>query len=231
MCLLVLLLVGRCGLLLFLLLVLLCGGSLHHLLVLLCGGGLISGGRFWRGGSATRSKLVVVLLRLLELLLELLRVCGKRSNGLLFLMNARLLTLGVREPDGKGLRGRGHLRVVGSDFPHPAPVRANVRLQAHVVGDCKKVSTQTARDVLRAAHALAWFAQTLRVLSRRITRRIFFVSLCCSRRTSPVPRSFHSEDSVANRKSFARLHRGGTRAGTERSAHDGTRWDRGRRTF
>lgn len=53
--------------------------------------------------------------------------------------------------------------------------------------------------------SLRWFAQTLRVLSRLITRRIFLVSLCCSRRTSPVPRSFHSEDSVANRKSFARL--------------------------
>ena len=60
-------------------------------------------------------------------------------------------------------------------------------------------------EVTMVVCLLMWFAQTLRVLSRLITRRIFLVSLCCSRRTSPVPRSFHSDDSVANRKSFARL--------------------------
>lgn len=50
-----------------------------------------------------------------------------------------------------------------------------------------------------------WFAQTLRVLSRLITSRTFFVVLCASRRTSPVPRSFHSDAPVSNLKSFARL--------------------------
>ena len=94
-----------------------------------------SRGRFWRGGSATRSKLVVVLLRLLELLLELLRVCGKRSNGLQSLMNAWLLTLGVRETNSESLGGGRLLRVVRSYFPDPAPVRATVRLQAHVGGN------------------------------------------------------------------------------------------------
>ena len=54
--------------------------------------------------------------------------------------------------------------------------------------------------------SLKWFAQTLRVLSRRITTRTFLVSLFCNSRTSPVPRSFHSFDSVTKRKSFARLH-------------------------
>jgi hypothetical protein len=52
---------------------------------------------------------------------------------------------------------------------------------------------------------LRWLAHTLSVFSRRITRRIFCVSLCCSNRASPVPRSFHSFPSELNRKSFARL--------------------------
>ena len=50
-----------------------------------------------------------------------------------------------------------------------------------------------------------WFAHTLSVLSRRITRRILLVSLCLSSLTSPVPRSFHSDPEVSKRKSFARL--------------------------
>lgn len=50
-----------------------------------------------------------------------------------------------------------------------------------------------------------WFAQTLRVLSRLITSRTFLVSLCLSKRTSPVPRSFHSDDPLSNRKSLALL--------------------------
>ena len=38
-----------------------------------------------------------------------------------------------------------------------------------------------------------------------MTSRTFFVSLCFKIRTSPVPRSFHSLDSLSKRKSFARL--------------------------
>jgi hypothetical protein len=52
---------------------------------------------------------------------------------------------------------------------------------------------------------LRWLAHTLSVFSRRITRRILCVSLCCSNRASPVPRSFHSFPEESNRKSFARL--------------------------
>lgn len=50
-----------------------------------------------------------------------------------------------------------------------------------------------------------WLAHTLSVLSRRIRRRVLPVALCLSRRTSPVPRSFHSLSSLLKRKSFARL--------------------------
>lgn len=52
---------------------------------------------------------------------------------------------------------------------------------------------------------LRWLAHTLSVFSRRITRRIFCVSLCCNNLASPVPRSFHSLEFISNRKSFARL--------------------------
>lgn len=50
-----------------------------------------------------------------------------------------------------------------------------------------------------------WLAQTLSVLSRRMRRRILPPSLALRRRTSPVPRSFHSLSSLLKRKSFARL--------------------------
>ena len=54
-------------------------------------------------------------------------------------------------------------------------------------------------------YSLTWLAHTFKVLSRLITSLTFLVSLCDNRRTSPVPRSFHSEDSASNLKSFARL--------------------------
>ena len=50
-----------------------------------------------------------------------------------------------------------------------------------------------------------WLAQTLRVLSRRMTSLILPEDLCFRRRTSPVPRSFHSSSSLLNRNSLARL--------------------------
>jgi hypothetical protein len=57
----------------------------------------------------------------------------------------------------------------------------------------------------RGRGARRWFAQTLRVLSRRMTSRTLPVLLCWRRRTSPVPLSFHSLASWSKRKSFARL--------------------------
>lgn len=54
-------------------------------------------------------------------------------------------------------------------------------------------------------NSLAWLAQTFKVLSRRITSLTFVVSLCESRRTSPVPRSFHSAAPASNLNSLARL--------------------------
>jgi hypothetical protein len=60
-------------------------------------------------------------------------------------------------------------------------------------------------DVDRIGDELRWLAHTLSVFSRRITRRILCVSLCCSNRASPVPRSFHSLLDESNLKSFARL--------------------------
>lgn len=61
------------------------------------------------------------------------------------------------------------------------------------------------RDTQDGGGVLAWLAQTLRVLSRRMTRRTFLDSRWASRRTSPVPRSFHSDVPTSKRKSFARL--------------------------
>lgn len=66
---------------------------------------------------------------------------------------------------------------------------------------------------LAAGGSLMWFAQTFRVLSRRMTRRALPVSLCSRMRTSPVPRSFHSESALTKRKSLARLRRSARLAG------------------
>ncbi len=89
-----------------------------------------------------------------------------------------LLTLSVRETDGEGLGSGRVLGVVRSHFPDPAPVRANVRLKAHVGGDWTDASIFWDRTYGERASLLAWLAQTLWVLSRLITRRIFLVSLC-----------------------------------------------------
>lgn len=66
---------------------------------------------------------------------------------------------------------------------------------------------------------LRWLAQTLSVFSRRITRRILCVSLCCNNRASPVPRSFHSFAPESNRKSFERLRTRGTSRSKGRISH------------
>lgn len=70
-----------------------------------------------------------------------------------------------------------------------------------------------------------WLAQTLRVLSRLMTRRILpeggWRIL-----TSPVPRSFHSETGLSNRKSLARLTNG--RLSCQHSARRA--WAQGRGT-
>lgn len=50
-----------------------------------------------------------------------------------------------------------------------------------------------------------WLAQTLSVLSRLITTLINLFSLSCNNRKSPVPRSFHSLESVTNRNNLARI--------------------------
>src|SRR5258706_9362861 len=61
----------------------------------------------------------------------------------------------------------------------------------------------TQRGKSQMEDVLRWLAQTLSVLSRRMTRRTFPVSLCLSRRSSPVPRSFHSEPTASKRQSLA----------------------------
>lgn len=122
-------------------------------------------------------------------------------------MKLRPLTLRVGEADSESFGSGGGFSIVCGDLPDPTTVRANVRLELHVRGDCK-VAHFSAHDVEPAAQndAPMWFAQTLRVLSRRITSRTFLDCLFCSSLTSPVPRSFHSFDSETKRKSFARLH-------------------------
>jgi len=72
---------------------------------------------------------------------------------------------------------------------------------------------------LWAGDELRWLAHTLSVFSRRITSRILCVSLCCSNRASPVPRSFHSFAAESNRKSLERLRTRGTRRSKERISH------------
>jgi hypothetical protein len=66
-----------------------------------------------------------------------------------------------------------------------------------------------------ARYALTWLAQTLRVLSRRMTSRILPDS-GLRILASPVPRSFHSDEAFSKRKSLARLEgrRGRTRDST-----------------
>jgi len=66
---------------------------------------------------------------------------------------------------------------------------------------------------------LRWLAHTLSVFSRRITSRILCVSLCCSNRALPVPRSFHSFVAESNRKSLERLRTRGTRRSRGRISH------------
>eukprot|EP00732_Lithocolla_globosa_P007393 Lithocolla_globosa_v1_NODE_9373_length_714_cov_25.113809.p2 type:complete len:113 gc:universal NODE_9373_length_714_cov_25.113809:452-114(-) len=52
---------------------------------------------------------------------------------------------------------------------------------------------------------IKWFAQTLWVLSRRMTRRTLFVSRLWRNLQSPTPLSFHSLVDFSNRNSLARI--------------------------
>jgi hypothetical protein len=72
------------------------------------------------------------------------------------------------------------------------------------LGETRRRADRQATDNHRV-HSLRWFAQTLSVLSRRMTRRTLPESLDARRRTSPVPRSFHSSSPLEKRKSLARL--------------------------
>lgn len=117
-CLVFLLLVLGLGLFLCLLLGLLVLLLFGGLLLRLRGGGLVV--RFW-GGSTTK-KLRVKLLAFLERFLELRSICTRWSGKLHRMLMAEILTLSICEPDCEGLRGRGVLRVVSRDLPHPAAV-------------------------------------------------------------------------------------------------------------
>ena len=74
-----------------------------------------------------------------------------------------------------------------------------------------------------SGNILAWLAHTFKVLSRLITSLTLVVSLFLSRRTSPVPRSFHSEDAASNLNNLARLN-------IERGLSPADRYDRSYRS-
>lgn len=88
-----------------------------------------------------------------------------------------------------------------------SPLATGTKLVCTAHKHCSHEITPTtlAKPCSSTPYALMWLAHTLSVLSRRITRRTFLVSLCARTRTSPVPRSFHSRSSLWKRKSFARL--------------------------
>lgn len=128
-------------------------------------------------------------------------------------------TLSVCESDCESFGRRRRFGIIGCNFPDPTSVWSNVGLQSHFGRDCWP-QIRLDRQVVCEMNVLRWFAQTLRVLSRRITSRTFLVSLCSNNRTSPVPRSFHSEEDGSKRNNLARLN---NKVGSE--MRDRTDWE------